>query len=301
METEKILEQQVLKLPRKVTKFLASTDWATSLETIAVSYALTTDERAQFKNETVLVLAGLVHPDAYTETLGAVLGVNPTLTNIVAEVEKTVFAPIRPELVKFFADERAHSGEQEVAEKQSTPEIPSPWTISDAAEPEKISAKTPPLAPPTPKQPPLAPKENLIPTNLPTPQEESVWAPKISMNTPAAQPLPQMFNPLGKKTTTETDTAFVHPFEQSMKNAFMERTSSTLPPQTTLETVSVPRYGTPGSIPQKPVMPMAETQRGGAFKAPQSSIPLAPQNSFGGVVAAPQVATGGDPYREPIE
>ena len=296
-ETEKILEEQVLKLPREVTRFLSSSSWTDALEKIAVAQKLNTEETSQFKNETVLVLAGLVHPDAYPETLGAVLGVNPTLTAVVASVEKDIFAPVRPALVKFFNEEREHSGEGEVIEKQSIAEIPSPWAISsEPAEAEKqtvvTSAKP---ATPSPVPPPVAPvKEVVPPPNLPT-EEELVWTPRVLTNVPPAQPLPQTFTPLGKKSAADMDKEFMHPFEKNMQTAGMARTG---PQETSGEVMpTVPHYGT--TTPQMAQPATVATQTPPARTIP--TIPIAPKGPLAGVVAPTPASGGGDPYREPIE
>ncbi|MEK7538705.1 MAG: hypothetical protein AAB552_02595 [Patescibacteria group bacterium] len=306
-ETEKILEEQVLKLPREVTRFLSSSSWTDTLEKISVSQKLTTEETAQFKNETVLVLAGLVHPDAYPETLGAVLGVNPTLTAVVAAVEQEIFAPVRPALVKFFDEERAHSGEEDTTEKQSIPEIPSPWAIStEQIEAEKLTPVTPPtpVSPPAPiapvkiTPPPTPKKESVPPPNLPT-EEELVWTPRVLENVPPAQPLPQTFSPLGKKTPADTDKEFMHPFEKNMQAAGMTRTT---PKETSGEGMpAVPRYGTPEPQVAQPIStpPSAPTPPPPARTT--LSIPIAPKSPFAGVVAPTPANAGGDPYREPIE
>jgi hypothetical protein len=302
-EIEQILKEQILKLPREVTRFLASADWTEILEKIAASYNLSGEETAQFKNETVLVIAGLVHPDAYPETLGAVLGVNPTLTEVITAVEKEIFAPLRPHLIKFFEEERAHSGEhvpeKQIASPVGPAEIPSPWTIGTelaysektAPVPAVSAANLAPVTPPTPPKPsPAVPPPNL-------PGEELVWTPRILADIPPAQPLPQTFDPIGKKTSADIDKGLIRPFEKTMRDSGMLRRN----PEDNPETTKLPDT-MPAALRRSGAMFEPATVLSNASRKPMGTPAPGMPNPVPTTVVAPVTKNAGaDPYREPLE
>lgn len=283
-EVENILQEQILKLPREVTRFLASAHWSKKLEEIGAAHNLSPEEHDRLKDETVIVLAGLLHPDAYQETLGAALGVGPTVTDIVTRVEREIFAPVRPYLVKFFEQEQEHYGENEVMEKQArgiVPEIPSPWSVAHEETASTPTGKTSPLTPQktetSPQEPPRIP---VPPEHLPGEQpQELVWKPEILKNIPPAQPLPRLFNPLGKKSDLDAEKEMMHPFEKAMQANATSKKVPGNPPGTSTAT---------------------------SFQAPEQPFEqgsVSTQNSPKTVVTPPQnpVRSTIDPYREPIE
>ncbi|MFZ2303215.1 MAG: hypothetical protein WAV98_00290, partial [Minisyncoccia bacterium] len=110
-ETEKILKEQLRKLPKEVRDFILSASWDTDADEIGSLYNLSEEEVALFKQEVTLVLAGLIHPDEFKDTLeGEGLVTNrAVLEAIVANVEEKIFAPIRPALISFFEKESSES------------------------------------------------------------------------------------------------------------------------------------------------------------------------------------------------
>lgn len=123
-ETDKIFEEQLEKLPTEVVNFITSTDWDTDVDEIGSLYSLSEEKLEAFNQEVTLVLAGLVHPDEFKDSLEQEVGIEGTvLEAIVANVEKKIFAPIRPALIEFFEKE-AKENTEEVPVEATTAEKP---------------------------------------------------------------------------------------------------------------------------------------------------------------------------------
>lgn len=182
-ETEKIIEEQIKKLPREVVVFLSSADWDADVSDVGALYNLSSEEAAGLKREVTLVLAGLVHPDEFSDVLEQEVGIKGAILEaVVNRTEQKIFTPIRPALVKFF-------------EKESAEEVPQVLPV--------------PLVLPVPNVPPVsldiarlrADTHGQAPDNLPTGKTESF--------------LPN----LAPKTVAETEEP-THPFEEKMKRVF---------------------------------------------------------------------------------
>ncbi len=112
-ETEKIFNEQLEKLPSEVVDFISSTNWDTDTDEIGSLFNLSEEKLGSFKQEVTLVLAGLVHPDEFRDTLEQEAGIEGSVLDaIVANVEKKIFAPIRPALIEFFEKESAENTEE---------------------------------------------------------------------------------------------------------------------------------------------------------------------------------------------
>lgn len=193
-ETDKILKDQLRKLPKEILDFISSTSWDTDLDEIGSLYNLSETERADFKREVTLVLAGLTHPDEFHTTLEQEVGIQgAVLDAIVNATEERIFAPVRPALVEFFERESAESSVDVPVQEEIIETIPT-------------SAPTPTPAP-TPartweKEPDVAPD------NLPTAEEPESFLPPIPQKK-ESEPLVW--------DITHTPT---HPFEEKMKKVF---------------------------------------------------------------------------------
>src|SRR3989339_888003 len=107
-ETLSIFEEQAAKLPSSVVTFLASSGWQIRLKALTVPFNLTPDQIKGFDTEAILVLAGIVHPDAFKDAIIEHAGIPAdTATGLVQDFEKNILASIRPALLEFFAKERA--------------------------------------------------------------------------------------------------------------------------------------------------------------------------------------------------
>lgn len=183
-ETQKIFEGQLLKLPQAVIAFLSSANWNDDLDAISSLYNLNEEQTSSFKREVALVLAGLVHPDAFSSNLEQEAGLNSAvLEAIVAAVEQKVFAPVRTALVDFV--------EKEETAIDATPAAPEP------------------TAAPTEAATNIAPKPAGVPENLPIAPESEHLIPPIPPKMEAVfAPVPPRAEEMG------------HPFEEKMKQVF---------------------------------------------------------------------------------
>lgn len=110
-ETEQIFKEQLGKLPSTVVDFVSSTNWDADLDEVGSLYNFSEEKLTYFKREATLVVIGLVHPDAFGDMLKQEVGIKDTavLEGLVANVEKKIFAPIRPALIEFFEKEASES------------------------------------------------------------------------------------------------------------------------------------------------------------------------------------------------
>lgn len=166
-ETQKILEEQVRKLPKEVVSFLSSSNWDSALDEIGAMYNLSEDQLYGFKREAVLVLAGIVHPDAFRASLEQETGITGAvlLDAMVTMTETRIFASVRSALVQFFNDERAQAeAHGEFAEESSVSVVETPAIgMAPANIPTEVKEESflPPLIPkvmtPTETKPEIAP------------------------------------------------------------------------------------------------------------------------------------------------
>lgn len=142
-EYEKTLKDQIRKLPKEVTDFILSSNWDTDIDEIGTLYNLSPEEMSGFKREVTLVLVGIIHPDAFMESLKQEVGIKgAVLEALVLNVEKKIFVPIRPALIEFFEQEAARevkSEEQEAPDNLPTEDASTaflPKLIPKTIEPE---------------------------------------------------------------------------------------------------------------------------------------------------------------------
>lgn len=108
-ETEKIFRGQLTKLPKEILSFLSSSNWSADTDEIGSLYNLSSKELIDLGREVSLVLIGLVPPDEFRSALEeeGVVTNRAVLDALVANIEKKIFAPIRPALVDFIEKEAA--------------------------------------------------------------------------------------------------------------------------------------------------------------------------------------------------
>lgn len=111
-ETEIIFSEQLKKLPAEVVTFILSSNWNTDIEEIGSLFNLTEKDASLFMREISLVLAGLIHPDEFSFTLEELGFKGVVLESLVENVEKKIFAPIRPALIEFFEKEARENTEE---------------------------------------------------------------------------------------------------------------------------------------------------------------------------------------------
>jgi len=192
-EADQIFIEQLEKLPSTVVDFISSTDWDSYVDEIGSLYNLSEVDLSDFKQEVTLVLAGLVHPDEFKETLEKEAGIEgPVLEALVANVENKIFAPIRPALVEFFEKEARNDAEQTQSNMEETPMAP----VSSSVVSGQMSN--------VPRMPDVAPD------NLPTNEESESFLPPL---------LPKNPN-LETQRPSEEVVLPTHPFEEKMKKVF---------------------------------------------------------------------------------
>lgn len=271
MENEKpsIFEEQLKKLPSSVVNFVSSANWNEDLESIGSMYNLTEEQLDSLRQETTLVLAGLVHPDEFSVTLGEETQLPASvLEAVVAGVEQKIFASVRGDLVGFFESEEEKENEQpQAAPIEKAPSQPSiaPENLPFAPEPEH-------LIPPIPPKP--APSQPAEPAPV-------AFVPKM----------PEVIMP---QISTTVPVVAEHPFEAKMQQVFTAGQSSigsvVLEPAPSV----MPNTMEPG-VPS----PVAEVAPTPQVIQPTPSVPTEPVQTQAAFV--PPAPPRKDPYREPVE
>ncbi|OHA84237.1 MAG: hypothetical protein A2937_00360 [Candidatus Yonathbacteria bacterium RIFCSPLOWO2_01_FULL_47_33b] len=187
-ELEKVIAEQATKLPKEIRNFFASSDWDISLDAIINEFSIPETVRSAVRNEVVIVLLGLMHPDALREELGKIiLTRKETIDAIVAQIETRILTPIRPALVQFFEEERTKDEPVETA-KEAPSVGAAPANIPTAIKEEPL---IPTLIPKVIT--PQAPAPEII---LMHPFEEKLQKAPASVVTPApTSAMPATFTP----------------------------------------------------------------------------------------------------------
>lgn len=197
-DIDNILAEQARVLPREVRQFIVSAEWEKSVDAIAKRLQLSPGNTSTLHMETMLVLAGLVPLHEFRDALAEQFeGVDSaTIDTIVAEIGVVVFAPIRPALEQFFADQEEYEDQSEkpIAEVEAVAEsAPSPDEPVTNIQPERVWEKSPDVAP----------------DNLPVGEAEGIEETSA-------------FPKLIPKTRHGDNESVVvpHPFEEKMKKVF---------------------------------------------------------------------------------
>lgn len=196
-ETLSIFEEQAAKLPSSVVAFLASSGWEIRLKALTFPFGLTPDQIRDFNTEATLVLSGIVHPDAFKNTIVQHTGIpEATATSLVQDFEKNILATIRPALLEFFAKERADAearGELPEEEEGAPATKPAPVSVAPVNLPTEVAPE--PLIPPLVAKvtPPKIVEPEVI---LMHPFEEKMQVtPAVSTPAPTITPMPSTFIP----------------------------------------------------------------------------------------------------------
>lgn len=194
-ETQKIFEEQLVKLPAVVVDFISSTNWDADLNEIGSMYNLHEEQLGNFKQEATFVLAGLIHPDEFRGTLEKEVGLQGSVLDAVVDAtEQRIFASIRTALVEFFEQEEIEVDNEEIEVDSETAEIqkvPPAQEIPRA--PQRVWEREPDIAP----------------DNLPTDEEQDSFLPPIPQKPPKAD-----------AGVPSWDITPAHPFEEKMKKVF---------------------------------------------------------------------------------
>lgn len=298
-ETQKIFEEQLVKLPSSVVSFVATSNWNDELDAIGSMYNLDPDQLWAYKREVSLVLAGLVHPDEFGTVLSEETGMQGgVLEAIIIATEQKIFAPIRADLVDFFVKEINENNEQ-VAAQEETKEAPAavvtPTQPVRAPAQQSPAPENVPFAPePEPFIPPITPKME-VPVAPTTPQIPAQ---------PAAQqiytpPMPSIIEPVINPAPQQNNIIQPHPFEEKMKQVFASAEQK-------IVDLSLPPVPPPAPQEVAPKTPPS-VPLGVGVSAPASPATLVPPAvQAAAATPAPQAVPTpsnyrGDPYREPIE
>jgi hypothetical protein len=193
-ETLSIFEEQATKLPSSVVAFLGSSGWEMRLEELARTHRLNPGQARDFNTEAMLVLVGIVHPDAFSSTLVQHAKIPEVLANSLAQgFEQNILAPIRPALLGFFVKERIDA--------ETRGELPEEGEVVSAENPTldgTAPTNLPTGAKPEPFLPPLANKvmsqKSAEPEIILThPFEEKMQRTPVSAPAPASTPMPSAF------------------------------------------------------------------------------------------------------------
>ncbi len=194
-ETLSIFEEQATRLPNSVVIFLQSSGWEIRLQELIRSHGLNPDQTRDFDTEVSLVLAGIVHPDAF----GSALVQHANLPEALAEsltqgFEQRILAPIRPALIEFFEKERA-----EAEKRGGLPEDEGVKPTEEAA-PKSIAPANLPTEAAESFLPPLTPK--VMPSKTAGPEtilmhpfEEKLQKAPVGAPAPVNTPMPSTFTP----------------------------------------------------------------------------------------------------------
>ena len=186
------IKAQSQKLPQEVRTFIASSGWDKTIEEILTKFNLSEETQGIFRNEVLLVIVGIVHPDEFRGELADQLGAYDENTDSIAsEIDEKIFAPIRPALIAFFESEQSKEG----GEEEKAVSAPS----------EALLAPPAPVIQPAPPAPPRVWEKtpDIAPDNLPTEETTESFLPNLT-----------------PKTVSQTPSDGVHPFEQKMKQVF---------------------------------------------------------------------------------
>lgn len=104
-ELKQKISEYISKLPKDAQDIFSSMKWLDQVGDTATKYNLTNDQKEILATETSMALLGIVHLDQYEEHLINELGMDKnTIGMIIADLDKSIFATIRPALVNAFAD-----------------------------------------------------------------------------------------------------------------------------------------------------------------------------------------------------
>ena len=102
-ETEKIIKEQMDKLPTEVKKLFADPELNNKIISIGKKNGLNTEQLVILQTEINLVILGLVHPDEYPNVLKVRLNISDLKTdNIVNDINKDILGEILEKLKEVY-------------------------------------------------------------------------------------------------------------------------------------------------------------------------------------------------------
>lgn len=135
-------------LPQDLRDIVFSTSWQETIAGLIHKFNLTREQGVFLKHEVLIVLLGLIHPNAFRdEVTNRLSGVSAdALDSIATTIEDVVLGPVYETLVAFFDAERSRSGEFSNPTPTSPPELAAPETLI-------LTTPIPRVAPQAPAQP----------------------------------------------------------------------------------------------------------------------------------------------------
>lgn len=192
-ETQQIFREQLRKLPNEIVEFLSSANWGGDLDEVGSLYNLSPKELSGLHREATLVLAGLVHPDEFSDNLEQEAGIHGAVRDaIVTAVEQKIFAPVRSAIVDFLEQEETEEVESEKLNEESRGKETAPEEVSPTEAPEIKAGKS------------TAWKSGAAPDNLPVAEVPEYLTPPLAAKSANLEVLPPS----------------EHPFEEKMKRVF---------------------------------------------------------------------------------
>ncbi len=166
-ETQKIIAEQMKKLPEDVKQAIISVDYKTKLQEITKKQKLLIDQAAKLEMETTLVMIGLEPMTDYIDNLQREMELPPVRAKEVAmDVNELIFKPIRVSLQKMNEELKpteekvtkfTNTNEEGLNRDQILKEIEDPTTINKGDQTMTFSTPVPVSIP--------NPPQNIIPVN----------------------------------------------------------------------------------------------------------------------------------------
>ena len=98
---QKIIKEEIAKLPKENQEVINAFDWVKITEEIGKKYLLGESEIGDLQVETILVLVGLEEPDSYTRNIENEVGTSRNeATKIAEQIFQKIFIPINDVLVE---------------------------------------------------------------------------------------------------------------------------------------------------------------------------------------------------------
>lgn len=121
-ETQKIIAEQMKKLPKDVVTAIVSVDYKTKLQEITKRQRLLIDQAGKLEMETTLIMIGLEPLADFVGNLAREMNVNELRAREIAlDVSENIFKPIRNSLQKMNEETQAEeAGEQKIEEVETT-------------------------------------------------------------------------------------------------------------------------------------------------------------------------------------
>lgn len=132
-ELQKNIALYYSKLQPKAQEFFSKMEWLTNLENISEKYGLNDLQKETLGTETTLLLLGIIHPVEYEETLTDKLSVDSrTFENIIKDIEDSMLADIRQQLVEAYNSNIKSETESIAAEKEGGTAVnPKPTVVQN--------------------------------------------------------------------------------------------------------------------------------------------------------------------------